>query len=168
MIFSRVMGWVDAHYGTFALFAAVVSFCPACATTSDIYLTHDRMVTGQVVATDSKQIFVRREVRDGGMTYVSGNEMAIPKNQITTIDHPGNVMLVVGLITTVAGVLILAGHSDGCGAFTMEIPCQASHAPFVAGVGMSLWGLGVWANSYGKSEASRARASRRGGSPRLR
>jgi hypothetical protein len=118
-----------------------------CATTADMYLTNDRSITGYIVEADSEQVFVRREIQDGPVGYAAFKETPIPRKQILMVDHPGNMMLLTGLITTAIGIAIITANSGSCGATTMEVPCQLSHVPVIAGASMSLWGLVVWVRS---------------------
>ena len=121
-------------------------FLSGCGTTADIYINHDRVVTGQIVEADSEQIFVRREMNEGGMVYLSPNETVIPKKQIVSVDHPGNILLTVGLITTALGGGFVRANSGTCGG-AFGTPCALTYIPVVTGIIMSVWGLAVWVGS---------------------
>ena len=127
--------------------AFLLALPSGCATTADIYLSHERVVCGYVTDADSEQVYVRREMNDGVMTFLSPNEMAIPRIQIADIDHPGNGTLIIGVITAALGAGIARANSKGCDAMTMEIPCQLSHVPLATGIIMSVWGGVVWLRS---------------------
>ena len=135
------------HRLTTSAFAIALALLVGCSTTADIYLKHHDSVTGYIASADPERVYVRKEVRDGSMTYISPYETSIPRQQIVSVDHPGNVLLVFGILSSALGIAIINANSKSCGVTTMEMPCQLSHVPIIAGIPMAIWGLSVWLRS---------------------
>jgi hypothetical protein len=75
-----------------------------------------------------------------------GGEMVVPRSEVTDIDHPGNVVAVVGGAIGGYGLLNIAvglSHCDTMGAAY----CTGVFTPAAVGIPMLIYGLVVWNDS---------------------
>jgi hypothetical protein len=119
-----------------------------CGTTANLYLKNGNVVTGKIERSDEKLIFVRPEMVEGGMSYTGGALLRVPRSSVVDITHPGNGAMVMGVIATVAGVVLLKANSS-CGLTTTDFPCQLTHVPLYIGVPLFFWGFGTHVSSSG-------------------
>lgn len=137
--------------------------CLGCSTTSTIARIHEGPVEGDIVGSSSESIFI---ARDGG------GECEIKRDDISSIDYPGNVHRNVGIAVGVYGALNIAVGMPKCEERTDDKAafCTGVFIPAAIGIGMIAWGLLV---EHGQTSAVAA-ASRpsappngRAGTPRL-
>ena len=117
------------------LYAAVLCTSLGCGT-SAIITRKNGTDEGRIVRSTSTSVIV-----DTG-----AGERSIPRDQITDVDHPGNVVAVIGAVLLGYGLLNIAVGASHCeekgGAF-----CTGVFAPAVVGLGMGIWGVSVWGRS---------------------
>ncbi len=111
----------------------------ACGTTAII--TERDMTRHEVVIVGSTPAELMVATRNG--------ERVIPRDQISDIDHPGNVAVVVGAALLTVGALNLAGWhrcqdnqpSDFCAGWA------GGGGLALSGLGLLVWGAAVWGQS---------------------
>jgi len=138
--------------------------CLGCSTTSTIARIHEGPIEGDIVGGSTKSIFVARD---------SGGECEVERDDVSSIDYPGNVHRNAGIAVSLYGALNIAlgvpkcveRRSDDKAAF-----CTGVFIPAAIGIGLIAWGLAV---EHGQTSAV-ADTSRppvppneRSGSPRL-
>lgn len=107
-----------------------------CSTTSTIRRANGPEVEGDIVGGSRDSIFV-----DAG----AAREYEIPRDDVTSIDYPGNVhrnvgagFLVYGALNIAAGLPECQERTENQGAY-----CAGVFTPAVVGLGMLIWGLVV-------------------------
>jgi hypothetical protein len=114
-----------------------------CSTTSTITRTYQGPIEGDIVGGSPDSIFVATD---------SGREYEISRDDISSIDYPGNVHANVGAgVVVYGGINIALGmpkcneRKDDKAAF-----CTGVFTPAVIGLGMIVWGVVV---HYGQTSA---------------
>ena len=85
------------------------------------------------------------------MRTPGGVEVGVPLDEIEDIDHPGNVLAIVGAAIAVYGAFnIWVGlpYCDSVAAY-----CVGVFLPAALGAGMSAWGGGVYARSHAAAKS---------------
>jgi len=111
----------------------------ACTTTATISRSDGYQVEGWIRGGSGDAIVVEPRV---------GRRQVIPRNDVTDIDHPGNVHIVVGGVLLGFGASVIASGVDDCvnrndggtGCFFMVTPA-------ILGASMVVWGLATWLGS---------------------
>lgn len=111
-------------------------FALNCGTTAVISKKGGEKIEGVILGNDKENVYVQ--------TY--GQPSPIKKSEITDIDHPGNGVLVTGIILTAYGILNIAVGAPKCSAEGASF-CTGVFTPAAVGVGMSIWGYVVWSGS---------------------
>ena len=75
-------------------FILLVTNLITCSTTATIYKTDGHEVEAKILNSDNENIFVK--------TY--GKEFTIPRDNITDVDHPGNVSAIISGAIAVSGI----------------------------------------------------------------
>lgn len=136
MIFPLAMCHADFSlaYRCLAIPLAL-SLLPACSTSAIVGLHDRRQVQGRLVDADAEVICVH-----GG-----GPPIAVPRSDIGTIDHPGNVVGVIGTAIVVTGTLLIvlsaaarANEDSSAWDFT---PLGVAYLGI--GAPIAVWGFGV-------------------------
>lgn len=107
-----------------------------CSTTSTIARVQAGPIEGDIVGGSSESIFVARD---------SGGECEIKRDDISSIDYPGNVHRNAGLAVLAYGGLNIALGLPKCHERTQDkAACFTGvFLPAVLGLGLSVWGLVV-------------------------
>ncbi len=107
-----------------------------CSTTSTIARIHEGEVEGEIVGGSADSIFV---ARDGG------GECEITRDDISSIDYPGNVHRNAGVAVLVYGGLNIALGLPTCEERTQDKAafCTGVFLPAAIGLGLIAWGLVV-------------------------
>jgi hypothetical protein len=143
-----VMHRAHRRFGAFCTATLLPVLAASCGT-ADLYLTNDRAFTGRIVEADWDSVYLDRDVRqvqDGPYTRHVHNLTTVPRNEIKWVDHPGNGIIIAGVLSTALGVV--TANWKRCGAFTPDFPCQLSHIPLLVGVPLTLYGSFDWLGSY--------------------
>ncbi len=149
--------------GGFAGLGLGMLLCIGCSTTSTVARIHEGPIEGGIVGGSADSIFVARD---------SGGECEVKRDDISSIDYPGNVHRNAGIAVGVYGALNIALGVPKCGERTDDKAafCTGVFIPAAIGIGLIAWGLAV---EHGQRSAvadtSRPSAppNRRSGSPRL-
>jgi hypothetical protein len=122
------------------LLAAVLcaSFGTGCVTTATITRKGGQTEEATIVRGTSSSVMVE----------TGAGERAIPRDEITDIDHPGNVAAVIGALLLGYGVLNISVGASQCDRRGAAF-CTGVFTPAAVGLGMSIWGLSVWTRSTG-------------------
>ena len=120
-----------------------------------------------VLAGCSANATIIRSERDGGIVYgrivgvgernlyvktPSGEEVGVPRDEIEDIDHPGNVLAVVGAAIAVYGIFNIWVALPNCDSRSTAF-CVGVVIPAVAGAAMSAWGGSVYARSHAAAKS---------------
>lgn len=107
-----------------------------CSTTSTIRRANGPEVEGDIVGGSRDSIFVDTP---------AGREHEIPRDDVTSIDYPGNVhsnvgagFLVYGALNIAAGLPECQQRTENQGAY-----CAGVFTPAVVGLGLLIWGLAI-------------------------
>ncbi len=113
-----------------------------CGTTATITSYH-RSVEARIEKGDAENLVA---VTDWGHREI------IPRREIYDIDHPGNVLAVVGGVFAGTGLLELAVAGSQCFSRRGAGICAAPATLFVIGAPMLVWGLWSWLRSREAAE----------------
>lgn len=129
--------------------------CLGCSTTSTIARIHEGPIEGDIVGSSAESIFVARD---------SGYECEIKRDDISSIDYPGNVHRNVGVALGLYGALNIAVGIPKCEERTDDKTafCVGLFIPAAIGIGMIAWGVLV---EHGQTAAAWA-ASRPSAPPK--
>lgn len=106
-----------------------------CATTATISRTNGGAIEAEIGRSDQDAIYV---------LSVGGPEVTIPRQEISDIDHPGNVAALVGGIVGGVGALnFLIASGQRC--FPSVLAC--GDIDMAVGIPLFIWGLTVWNRS---------------------
>lgn len=119
-----------------------------CSTAAKLSLVTGEYVEAKIQRSDQENLFVETE---------TGAEVPIPRAEITTIDHPGNVVAVIGGALTAYGALNIAVGFKNCEQMKppVDLPeepprgtaCVGVFWPATLGASMLTWGLVTWISS---------------------
>jgi hypothetical protein len=127
------------------LIAAVLcaSFAAGCSTTATI-----TRKGGQV-----DEAIIARSTSSSVMVETGAGERPIPRDEITDIDHPGNVHAVIGSLLLAYGILNISVGASQCDRRGAAF-CTGVFTPAAVGLGMTIWGHTVWSRSNGAGRPS--------------
>jgi len=119
--------------------------CAACSTTSTIARIHEGPIEGDIVGGSSESIFVARD---------SGGECEIKRDDVSSIDYPGNVHRNAGVAVALYGALNIAVGLPECNERTEHKAafCTGVFVPAAIGLGLIAWGIAV---EHGQTSAVR-------------
>jgi hypothetical protein len=112
------------------------SLLAGCGTTATIYRKNGQQDEATILRGNSTNVVV-----DTG-----AGERAIPREDITDIDHPGNVHATIGAFLLAYGILNIAVGTSQCQSKGAAF-CTGVFLPATVGLGMSIWGLTIWTKS---------------------
>lgn len=120
------------------LFACVTAavFSLNCGTTAVISKKGGESIEGKILGNDKENVYIQ--------TYAQ--PAPIKKAEITDIDHPGNGVLITGVILTAYGILNIAVGASKCSSEGASF-CTGVFTPAAVGLGMGIWGYVVWSGS---------------------
>lgn len=107
-----------------------------CSTTSTIVRIHERPLEGDIVGGSPDAIFVQTD---------SGREYEIERDEVSSIDFPGNVHRNAGLAVLAYGAVNIALGMSECNERTDDKAafCVGVFTPAAIGLGLIAWGLAV-------------------------
>ena len=120
-----------------------------CSTTATISRVDGGTYTAKIVRSDQDSLFVK--------TSSNGSEIAIPRSNVSDIDHPGNGMAVFGALLTAYGGLNVAAGASTCGEVGGAY-CVGTFLPAAVGLSTLIWGLTTWTNSTDAAQGGAAAA----------
>jgi len=126
-----------------AVIACVLVGCSANAT----IIRSERdggTVYGKIVGLGERNLYVKTP---------SGEEVGVPRDEIEDIDHPGNILAVVGAAIAVFGAYNIGVSLPNCDSRSTAF-CVAVVIPAVVGAGMSAWGGSVYARSHAAAKST--------------
>jgi hypothetical protein len=118
------------------LIAVVLCASLGCATTATITRKNGQHDEATIVRGTTSSVMV-----DTG-----AGERPIPREEITDIDHPGNVHATVGALLLAYGILNISVGASQCDRRGAAF-CTGVFTPAALGLGMGIWGLTVWSKS---------------------
>jgi hypothetical protein len=122
------------------------SLFAGCGTTATIYRKSGQQDEATILRGSSSSVMV-----DTG-----AGERPIPREDITDIDHPGNVHATIGAVLLAYGILNIAVGSSQCQSKGAAF-CTGVFLPATLGLGMSIWGLTIWSRSSTAARSTGAR-----------
>lgn len=127
-----------------------------CGTTASIKRHDGRDIEGKIVGGDVANVYVRT---------AGGKPLPVPRESITDVDHPGNVLAIIGVVNALAGAVnafalgACARHDsewDAQGRATKEevdtLPCAISVADMLLGATLAVIGTQNHRRSFGAFE----------------
>jgi hypothetical protein len=124
------------------LTAALLMLICGCSTTATISRINGVDFDAKITHSDRELLFLKTE---------GGPEVAIPRKEVSDIDHPGNGTAVFGGLLSAYGALNIAAGIGTCsevgGAY-----CVGTFLPAAVGLPMLIWGLRTWSNSTSAAE----------------
>jgi hypothetical protein len=117
-----------------------------CSTAAKISLIEGGQVEARIQRSDQDNLVVGTE---------TGAEVPIPRSEISEIDHPGNVVAVIGGVLSAYGVTNIVGGISTCGEKKMPgAACLGVFWPATVGASMLTWGLMTWMRSTRAADRS--------------
>lgn len=116
---------------TFLRWCLLLTVCAGCMTAT-LKRARQPDIESRIVGSDARVIYVRN---DAGKTF------GIPRNEVADIDHPGNVLVTIGVPLAAVGGLYLRAAGDGSS--SGQGPLQAAGFVFLT-PGVFLVGLGLY------------------------
>lgn len=115
----------------------------ACSTTSTISRVHAGELEGNIVGGSRDAIFIKTD---------AGRECEIHRDEVSSVDFPGNVHRNVGIAVTAYGALNIALGVPQCNERTQDKAafCTGVFLPAALGLGLMAWGIVV---EHGQSSA---------------
>lgn len=136
----------------FTLRVAAFALLLGCSTTSTVVHVSEPDIEGDIVGGSPESIFVELD---------SGAEVEVRRDEITSIDHPGNVHAGVGAGVLGYGILNIAVGAPECDRYGTAF-CTGVFLAAAIGAGLIVWGLFVngqeRAGVEDKSRVSRPKA----------
>lgn len=107
-----------------------------CGTTATVSRLGSRPLDARIVGGDSASIYVETD----------SAKYAVPRNEITDIDHPGNVAATIGAIVTGYGIANIAAGASDCDRYGGAY-CAGVFLPAAIGAPVMAYGLVTWISS---------------------
>lgn len=114
-----------------AAVAMVLLTLAACGQDAYVQLKDDKFVEGIITHSDTRNLYVEKD---------EGGQVALDRDDIVDIDHPGTFLQVAGTLVFLMGVYFVA-NSHTSSVSTNTIIFSASGAP-----GLAILGWGTWNN----------------------
>jgi hypothetical protein len=108
-----------------------------CSTTAKISRVNGRTLEAKIKRSTPEAVVVQTD---------GGSEVSISRSDISDIDHPGNVVAVIGGLLSGYGALNIATGAAQCGTGGGAY-CTGVFLPAAVGVSMLVWGLTTWGGS---------------------
>lgn len=121
------------------LAVALLTMLCGCSTTATISRINGATVEAKIARSDSSSLFVKT---------AEGPEVAIPRADVSDIDHPGNGTAVFGGLLSAYGAMNIAAGLETCGELGGAY-CVGTFLPAAIGIPMLIWGMTTWAGSTG-------------------
>jgi hypothetical protein len=117
-----------------------------CSTAAKLSLIEGGQVEARIQRSDPDNLVVETE---------TGAEVPIPRSEVSDIDHPGNVVAVIGGVLTAYGVNVIVAKVGTCGEQKMPgAACVGTFWPAAVGASMLTWGLVTWVRSTRATDKS--------------
>lgn len=110
--------------------------CASCSTTATIHHKNGRQLEVTLVGSDNDHIYFKTEK----------GASRLAKENVTDIDHPGDVDIIVGLLLSAYGVLNIAVGHERCDTEGSAY-CVGVYAPLTLGVALTGFGLITYSES---------------------
>jgi hypothetical protein len=118
--------------------AISVLLTTACGSSAIVTTKHGGYYEGTITGGDREFVYVQGE--------------AVPRRDITDVDHPGNVAAIIGSVITGLGLLGLpACEKNNYGEPVNETRCSGSGLELLTGVPIMIYGIYEYVNSTSKS-----------------
>jgi hypothetical protein len=127
---------IQPSVSSFKSLALVLVASVGCGSSAIIERRDYSLVEGEIVGSSHYSVFVDTD----------HGEVAVPRSQISDIDHPGNVAATIGLILTSYGVLNIAIGAPKCDKEGAAF-CTGVFAPAAIGLPVAIYGFAIWGAS---------------------
>jgi hypothetical protein len=127
----------------------VISFSLAalitgCGSTATITRVGARPIEAKIVGSDARAIFIETD----------GVRSPVARDEISDIDHPGNVAATIGTIVTGYGIANIALGAENCERGGAAY-CTGVFLPAMIGAPIMLFGIATWAGSVSNAGAGK-------------
>jgi hypothetical protein len=127
---------------TLVTLVTLVTF--ACSTTATVVRRDGSELEGTINGGTPYGVIVTSE---------DGRAQEIRRDDITEIDHPGNVHAIVGSLFLLLSGMMLVGQSDSCDRNPPD-DCWTFLVPGAVGAGLMIWGIPTWRSSIDAAGSS--------------
>jgi hypothetical protein len=111
--------------------AGLLVVLSACSHSADVQLKDDSYIEGKITHSDTQTLYVDQD---------EGGPIALHRDNILDIDHPGSVVQVAGALIFLFGVYAVANSH------TSSLAGNAILFSSISGPGLAMLGWGTWAN----------------------
>ena len=116
----------------------VLTVLSACGHSAFISLKDDNVVEGTIMHSDAQHLYVEQD---------KGGSVALYRDDIIDIDHPGTGLLIAGALVSLVGAYFVANsHTSSLAANTIIFAATGGH-------GLGMLGWGTWANLRSRGAA---------------
>ncbi len=133
---------------TLVLCMPLAALAIGCGSTATITRVGAPEIDAKIVGSDEKQLFIE--------TQGLGDTNTIPRNEVTDIDHPGNVAAIIGGVVSAYGVVNIAVGASQCDSQGAAY-CTGVFLPAAIGLPIMISGIIRWADSKGAAEAKKGK-----------
>lgn len=119
---------------------SVAVFLGGCGTTATISRINAPAMEGRIVSSDQRSIYVQ----------TAGDTFPIARDEISDIDHPGNVAATIGAVVTGYGIANIALGAEDCDRGGAAY-CTGVFLPAAIGAPIMAYGLVTWLKSVSAS-----------------
>jgi hypothetical protein len=147
---QRTCGWSRR-----TLAVLLIGALGGCGTTATIRRSSGPAIEAEIVGGDRDNVYYRDDNEYGSFRH----RTAIGRDEITDIDHPGNVAALLGGILAVYGLINISAGAGQCSA--REVPfCVGVFLPAAIGVPWFGWGMSTWIGSRSAAQEGSPTASK--------
>ncbi len=105
-----------------------------CGTSATLMIRNGVQIHGKIVGADAQDIYLQT---------AGGSARPIPKDEVTDIDHPGNVAAAIGSLLSAYGVVNIIVVAPGCDRESLAF-CVGVGLPLAVGLPTAFWGFANW------------------------
>jgi hypothetical protein len=145
---------MNIHHAILAT-SAILLLAPlmtGCGSTATISRVKAPVIEAQIVSSDESTLHVQ--------TSSAGDTISIARNDVTDIDHPGNVAAVIGGIISAYGLVNLMVGAPKCERESVAY-CAGVLLPATIGLPMMIYGITMWSASTSAAEKKKGRPNAR-------
>src|SRR5262245_17058192 len=123
--------------GSARVLGAVALVALGCSTTATVTRRHGAELEGTIWGGTPYDVVVKTE---------DGRYEEIPRDDISDIDHPGNVHALIGALAVGLGGIMLLEQSERC-EVDYQSDCWSFVIPLAVGAPLMVWGISTWKSS---------------------
>lgn len=123
---------------------SLAAFITGCGTTATISRVGSRPIEAKIAGSDARAVYIETD----------GVQSPVARDEISDIDHPGNVAATIGTIVTGYGIANIAVGAENCEREGAAY-CTGVFLPAAIGAPIMLWGIVTWAGSMSNAGAGK-------------